>query len=129
MSIETEVKAAEAAVVGEAKKLEGEAKKLEGEAVEEVKKVETAVVEEVKRVRVNIETEEKLALREIEAEYLRAQLSIRDLQNQLKDAAQKSDAAAKQYTEKIEVLVKKYTIDKAEYFFDSLENAFKTAKK
>lgn len=111
MSVEKEIKAAEDAVVNEVKKIEGE-------VVAEVKEI-------VKRARVEIEAAESLVLRTAETEFLRAQVEIRDLQGKMKEIMTKSDAASKKYAEQIEVLVKKYTIDKIEMIFDNIENVFK----
>lgn len=88
----------------------------------EVKKVEAAAEQ---RIRVEIAAEEKLVLRDAETEFLRAQVTIRDLQVQMKEASGKAEVATKKYSEQIETLVKKYTIDKATMIFDNIENVFK----
>lgn len=118
MSIETEVKAAEQAVVEEAKAVEGA-------VAAEVTKVEEKVAEVVKRYRVEIEAVESLFLRTAETEFLRGQVTIRDLQVQMKDAMEKSEAASKKYAVKMEELVVKYGINKVEQIFDNIENVFK----
>jgi hypothetical protein len=136
MSVETEMKTLEEAVVADAKKAEetvvAEAKEVEGgvkdvvTAVEtEVKAVEQKVATTVKRVRVDITTEEKLALRDAEASFLRAQVEIRDFQARIKDSMAKAESASKVFTERLESLVKKYSIDKASQVFDNIENCFK----
>jgi hypothetical protein len=122
MSVETEVKEVAAEVQAEVKKAEAG---VEGA----VATAEEKVAEAVKRVRVEVSTEEQLFLRNVEAEYLRAQVQIRDVQAQLKDFVTKSEAASKRYADKLEELVKKYGVDKTEMFFDSLENVFKAAAK
>lgn len=119
MSVETEVKKVEGEVVAEAKAVEGEVRQLATETV--------AAVEE--RVRVEIEAVEKLVLRDAETEFLRAQVQIRDLQSQIKDASQVAEKASKKYSDQIEVLVKKYSIDKAKMVFDNIENVFKKTGK
>jgi hypothetical protein len=131
MSVETEMKAVEEAVVTEAKKaettIEAETKTVAGDVEKEVKKVSTEVKAEVKRTRVDITTEEKLFLRDAEAAFLRAQVEIRDFQARIKDCVTKSESATRVYTAKIDELVKKYAINKTEMMFDNLENAFKSA--
>lgn len=139
MSIETEVKAAEAAVVGEAKAVETEVEKAvegtvaaaEGEvktvagAAAEAKKVEGEVAavaekveEKIKAALVQISTDEKLFLREAELEFLKAQMEIQRLQKI-------ADAKSKAYTEFVESLFTKYGVSKAEYIFDGAVNVLK----
>lgn len=147
MSIETEVKAAEIAVEGEAKKVEGavetkieeiekavegtiaategEVKTVAGEveketkqAVAEVKEVAPKVEEKVKAAIVDIATEEKLFLREAELEYLKAQMEIQRLQKI-------TETKSKEYQAYIQSLLNKYALSKAEYIFDATVNAFK----
>jgi nucleoid-associated protein YgaU len=147
MSIETEVKAAEAAVAGEVKTVEtevetktsevekavegtvaaaeGEVKTVAAAVVAEAKKVEgeaVAVVEKVeekvKAALVNVVTDEKLFLREAELEFLKAQMEIQRLQKI-------ADAKSKAYTEFVENLFVKYGLSKAEYVFDGAVNVFK----
>ena len=111
MSIETEVKAVEAAV-------EGEAKKVEASVVTEVKKVEGDVAAEIKAAVVNIKAEEKLFLREAELEYLKVQVEIQRL-------SKITESKSKEYQTYVENLFKTYVLDKAEYVFDGAINAFK----
>jgi len=111
MSIETEVKEA----------AENEAKKIET-AVEGVgDKIET----KAKDLRVEVTTEENLFLRNVEAQFLRAQIEIRDKQRELEATFKKSEVATKTYAEKIEALIAKYGIDKATQRWDNVENVFK----
>lgn len=107
MSIETVVEGAVAAV-------EGEAKSVAEAVVAEVAKVE----EKVKAAVVQITADEKLFLREVELEFLKAQMEIQRL---TKLAEEKS----KSYTANIEQLFVKYGITKAEYVFDGTVNVFK----
>ena len=97
------------------------------EKVEDIAK--EVVAAEKERVRVEIEATEKLILRDAETEFLRAQVQMRDLQTQMKEVMQKSEAASKKYSDQIEVLVKKYTIDKTKMIFDNVENIFKNIVK
>ena len=99
--------------------------KVEAAVEGEVKKVEAAVAAVEQRIRVEIAAEEKLVLRDAETEFLRAQVTMRDLQAQIKEASGKAEVATKKYSEQIETLVKKYTIDKATMIFDNIENVFK----
>jgi hypothetical protein len=110
--------------------------KLESEALAEVNKVETeaktvakevetkteAVVEKVetavKKALVEITIEEKLFLRETELEYLKVTMEIQRLQKIV-------EADSKKYMDSVEVLLKKYGLDKAEYIFDGTVAAFK----
>lgn len=140
MSIETEVKAAEAAIVGEAKAVEtevekavegtvaaaeGEVKTVAGAVAAEAKKVEGEVAavaekveEKIKAALVQISTDEKLFLREAELEFLKAQMEIQRLQKI-------ADAKSKAYTEFVESLFTKYGVSKAEYIFDGAVNVLK----
>jgi hypothetical protein len=115
MSVETEVKAAEAVVATKAEEVKAEVVKV----VEEVK---AEVVKETKKVRVEVSTEEKLFLRETELAYLKLQMQIKDLSTQ-------TEVLAKKYTAKVEDLFKTYALDKTEYVFDAVENAFKAVAK
>lgn len=129
MSVEDTVKAAEVAVVNEAKKVEGEvvteAKAVETAVVAEAEKVVAEVKKVVARARVDIETDEKLVLRDAETEFLRVQVQIRDLNAQITTLSHQAEASSKKYGDKIEQLVTKYAIDKTTMMFDNIENAFK----
>lgn len=151
MSLENEVKAVEKTVIADAEKVEAvvgakledvaeavaEGVKDAKSAAEEVKanveadakKIEQKLAATAKKVRVDITTEEKLFLRDAEAEFLRAQVEIKDLQSKIQSCAVKAEAASKKYTAKLEELIKKYGIDKAEMLFDNIENAFKALGK
>ena len=98
--------------------VEAEVKKVEGEVVAEAKKVEAAVEKVVEKVTQELSAEEKLAIREIENSYLKAQIEI----NRLSGITQK---AQKDFTDKVEVLTKKYVIDPALYIFDNVELVFR----
>jgi hypothetical protein len=107
MSIETEVKAVET-------KMEAVA----AEVVAEVKKVVEEVKPAVVRLKQEITTEEKLAIREIENEYLKAQMQINAL-------SQTTQNAQKKFTSTVEALAKKYVINPAELVFDNITLEFK----
>src|ERR1700722_18310662 len=108
MSLETEVKAAEVAVEGEAKKIEGEVKS-EVAAVEvKAETVAKAVEAEVKAATVAITSDEKLFLADTELEFLKVQAEIKRLTD-LAEGKQKA------YTTYVENLFTKYAVTKAEY--------------
>lgn len=94
------------------------------EVVEEVKAVEAEVVkvaEEVKAEAVKLTqeltAEEKLGIRELENEYLKAQMEIQRL-------SQITQGAQKKFTETVDSLVKKYGVSPAEWVFDNLKLVF-----
>ena len=95
MTVEGEVKAVEAEVVAVAEKAAAEVKKLTQE----------------------LTAEEKLAIREIENEYLKAQMEIQRL-------SQITQGAQKKFTDTVENLVHKYTVSPAEWAFDNLKLIF-----
>jgi hypothetical protein len=107
MSIETEVKAAEAEVV-----------KVAEEVKAEVVKVADEVKAEVKKVTQELSAEEKLAIREIENGYLKAQIEI----NRLTQITQK---AQKDFESTVKTLTTKYVIDPAEWLFDNVALIFR----
>jgi hypothetical protein len=107
MSIETEVKAVEAEVKAEVVKVEGEVKA-------EVAKVEKAA----EKVLQELTAEEKLIIREIENEYLKAQMEIQRLSIITQNAQKK-------FTETVEVLVKRYAVSPTEWIFDNISLQFK----
>ena len=65
-----------------------------------------------------ISTEEKLIVREIENEYLKAQMEIQRL-------SQITQAAQKKFTTTVETMTKKYAIDPATFIFDNVALVFK----
>jgi len=97
-----------------------------GTVVEEVKQEIVKVAEEVKAEVVKVvekatqelSAEEKLVIREIENEYLKAQIEI----NRLSQITQK---AQKSFTDTVEGLVKKYAVSSAEWVFDNVSLTFK----
>lgn len=97
--------------------VETEAKKVETEVVNEVKQTVAKVKPEVAKGLQEISTEEKLAIREIENEYLKAQMEINRL-------SQITQAAQKRFTSTVEALTKKYLINPAENVFDNIELKF-----
>jgi hypothetical protein len=99
MSVETVVKAVEAEVV----------KVVEG--------VAAAVKPEVKKLVQELTAEEKLAIREIENEYLKAQMEIQRI-------SQITQGAQKKFTDTVESLVKKYGVTPAEWVFDNVKLIF-----
>lgn len=118
MSVETEVKAVEQAVVAEATKVETEVKTVAEAVVADVK-AEVAKVEKVEKAAVvNIKAEEQLVLRNAELEFLKAQMEIQRL-------SKITEAKSKEYTTYVEGLFKTYVLDRAEYVFDGAINAFK----
>lgn len=89
------------------------------EAVETKVEETVAKVEQVAKKTVQeITTEEKLVLRELELNFLK-------VQTQIKDLSSNAEQMSRTYTAKIEELVKKYVIDKAEFTFDAISNTFK----
>jgi len=108
MNVETEVKAVEA-------KVEAVASEVKAEVVKVAEEVKAAVV----RTEQALTAEEKLALREIEVEYLKAQMQIQAL-------SQTTQNAQKRFTSTVEALGKKYVIDPAVLAFDNVEMKFKT---
>jgi hypothetical protein len=115
MSVETEV--------------EKVATEVKDEVVKVAEEVKAAIVPEAKKLKVTITTEEQLFLRNVEADFLRAQVTIRDLQSQVKDAANKAAEATKIHSAKVEELAKKYALDTKEYVFDHMEAVFNLIKK
>lgn len=106
--VATEVEEKIEAVVGE---VVTKAEAIAEEVVAEVKKV-------AERIRVDINTEEKLAVRELENNFLKAQMEMTRLQGLIQQYQ-------KSFTSNIEGLTKKYVINPAEFVFDSIELAFK----
>jgi hypothetical protein len=96
MTVEGEVKAVEAEVVAVAEKAAAEVKKLTQE----------------------LTAEEKLAIREIENEYLKAQMEIQRL-------SQITQGAQKKFTDTVETLVKKYEVSPTQWIFDNVSLIFK----
>lgn len=101
--------------------LEDAVKAVKGEA----KKVEEAVVakvEEVKAAIVSLTGDEKFLLRDIELEYLKAQMEIQRL-------SKITESKSKDYQTAVDGLLKKYLLDKAEYIFDGTKLAFNKIEK
>ena len=94
--------------------------------VEEVKAKVTKVAEEVKteveRVEQKLTAEESLFLRELELEFLKVQMGLKDLQR-------KAEAANQKYVAKLEELMAKYGIDKTKMNFDNVTNSFRATPK
>jgi hypothetical protein len=65
-----------------------------------------------------LSAEEKLIIREIENEYLKAQIEINRL-------SQITQSAQKKFTDTVEGLVKKYGVSPAEWLFDNVSLQFK----
>jgi hypothetical protein len=93
---------------------------------EEVKSEATKVAEEVKtemeRVEQKLTAEESLFLRELELEFLKVQMGLKDLQR-------KAEAANQKYVAKLEELMAKYGIDKTKMNFDNVTNSFRANPK
>ena len=111
MSIETVIE-------GEVKAVETKVETVAAAVVADAKAVEEKVVAVVKPALVNIVAEEKLFLREVELEFLKAQMEIQRI-------TKLAEAKSKSYTDYIESLFVKYGVTKAEYVFDGTVNAFK----
>jgi hypothetical protein len=108
--------------------VETEVKEVVSEVKAKVEKAVTAMIPEVvkgeapaKKLVQELTAEEKLVIRDIELEYLKAQMQI----NQL---SQTTQSAQKKFTSMIEDLSKKYLINPAEMMFDNVELKF-VAKK
>ena|ERR1035437_3582149 len=93
--------------------LNEEVKAIEAEVV----KVIEEVVPEVKKMFQELTVEEKLIIREIENEYLKAQMEIQRL-------SQITQGSQKKFTDFVESLVKKYGVTPAEWIFDNLKLIF-----
>ena len=121
-----------AAAEAEVKKVEGEVKtevtNVETKVENEVTKVETEVKQEVKAVeaevkkfateaRIAITAEENLVLTKLENVYLKDQMELRRLQDEVK-------AISEQYPKKVAELVKKYAINEGTHLFNAIEGAF-----
>jgi hypothetical protein len=93
-----------------------------GTVVEAVKQEVVKVAEEVKaevvKAAQDINAEEKLVIREIENEYLKAQIEINRL-------SQITQNAQKNFTSTVEGLAKKYAMAPAEWVFDNVSLTFK----
>lgn len=88
------------------------------EAVEaEVVKVAEEVKAEAVKLTQELTAEEKLGIRELENEYLKAQMEIQRL-------SQITQGAQKKFTETVDSLVKKYEVSPAEWVFDNLKLVF-----
>jgi hypothetical protein len=109
--------------------IEQEVKNAVEKVANEAKSLEQSVVAEVKKAKVEVSTEESLFLRTTEATFLRAQVQIRDKQRELENLAKEAETASKAYNTKVESLITKYGLDKAEYLWDNLENIFRATKK
>jgi hypothetical protein len=118
MALENEVKEIEQKAEAVVAEVKTEAAKVEGEVVAEAKKIEGAVVAEVKKLTQELSADEKLAIREIENQYLKAQIEINRLSQITKEAQQK-------FTTIVEGLAKKYVLNPAEWVFDNVELIWK----
>jgi hypothetical protein len=95
---------------------------VEGATVAPVEKAAVAA-------KVEVTMEENLFLRTTEADFLRAQVRIRDAQKGLENLVKAAEAHSKTYSEKVEALFKKYTITAATHQWNNLENKFELIKK
>lgn len=119
MSVETEVKAVEQAVVAEATKVETKVKNVAEAVVADVKAEVAKVEPAVKKAVVEISTEEKLFLSDAELEFMKANLEIQRL-------TKITEAKSKAYMDYVEGLFKKYGLTKATHLFDGAVRAFKS---
>jgi hypothetical protein len=85
---------------------------------QEVVEVAEEVKAEVVKATQELGAEEKLVIREIENEYLKAQIEINRL-------SQITQNAQKRFTDTVENLVKKYAVSPAEWVFDNVSLTFK----
>lgn len=112
----------EQVAANEAKKIEAKVEAVAGEVKAEVVKVaeevKAAVIKVVDKVTQEISSEEKLAIRDVENEYLKAQLQIQTL-------SQTTQRAQAKFTSIVEGLTKKYVVDPASWVFDNVELKFK----
>jgi hypothetical protein len=88
------------------------------EVVKATEKVKTEVVKAVDKAVQELSADEKLSIREIENEYLKAQIEINRL-------SQITQNAQKKFTDTVEGLVKKYAVSPAEWIFDNVTLTFK----
>jgi uncharacterized protein YeeX (DUF496 family) len=89
------------------------------EAVTEVIKETEAKVEKIEQaIRVEISDAEKLVVRNLENEFLKAQMEMQRLTATLKNIQE-------QFPKLVDTYVKKYALDPAVYVFDAVELAFK----
>ena len=107
MSVETVIE-------GAVKTVETVAEAVVADVKAEVSKVEV----KVKAAVVEIKAEEKLVLREAELEYLKSQMEIQRL-------SKITEAKSMEYQAYVENLYKTYVLDRSEYVFDAVVNAFK----
>jgi type IV secretory pathway VirB4 component len=91
---------------------------VEAEVVKVAEEVKAEVVKAVERFTQEITAEEKLVIREIENEYLKAQMEIQRL-------SQITQGAQKKFTDTVDSLVKKYAVSPAEWLFDNISLQFK----
>jgi|SRR5271154_2419614 len=115
MTVETEVKEVVAEVKAEAEKV---ATAVTAEVAKVEAEVKPAVKPAVEHLLQELTAEEKLAIREIENEYLKAQIEI----NRLSVITQN---AQKNFSTVVETLKNKYVIDPAEWVFDNIALVFK----
>jgi hypothetical protein len=94
-----------------------EAKAAEEAVVAEAKEVVAEVVSAVKAAKIEITAEEKLILRDIEIGFLKANMEIQRLQKQV-------EAAQKNFPAYIDQLTKKYAVSTEEYTFDGVALVF-----
>lgn len=94
-----------------------ETKTLAADVEKEVRAVVEPAKEFVVKAEIEITTEEKLAIREIENQYLKAQMEISRL-------SQQASLLQKQFPAMIDQLTKKYVVSPAEYLFDSARLIF-----
>ncbi len=118
MTVETEVKEVVSEVKAEvATAVKTLASEWDGVAAE-VAKVEAEVKPAVERLLQELTAEEKLGIRDIELAYLKAQMEI----NRLSTTTQ---TAQTNFKNTVDILIKKYAIDPAEWVFDNIELVFK----
>ena len=116
MSIETEVKSVEGAVVGELEKVETVVAKVGEPVVEEVKKETTWVAK--KAADIKLKDADKLVFAELENAFLREQIKL----NEAVANIEKMRANANKM---IAGFVQTYGIDPAKHVFSDAERAFK----
>ena len=98
--------------------VEAEVKAVEGEVVKVVEEVKAEVVKVAEKVVQELSAEEKLYIREVENEYLKAQMEIQRL-------SQITQGAQKKFTDYVETLTKKYVISPVEFVFDNISLTFR----
>ena len=121
----------ETAVVTEVKAADTDVKKFVEEVVAEVEKAAPEAKKVEKKIRIDVSVAEKLAIRDIETEWLRAQMQMKALQDQFQVLGKQSQELAGKFKASVAELEKKYgTADSHRWnelggYFESLEAALR----